>query len=119
ALEEAVVEALEETHRGVGGQAEADDGVARDPGHGRDVGEVDRKRLPPEQPRRRPLAAEVHALDEAVAADEGLAGRLDARGVGPDPDDDPVPRGDPSPEIPEKLALAQLGDRSLGIDPSK
>ena len=53
-----------------GGQAEADGRVPRHARHGRDVREVHGQRLAAEQVRRRPVAAEVHALDHAVGGDE-------------------------------------------------
>ena len=96
ALEEAVVEPVHEAEGHVAGKGEGDGGEARRARHGRDVGQVDGEGLAAEERGRRPVAAEVDALDEAVGGDEGPRRGLEDGGVVADPDHDPGPERDPA-----------------------
>jgi len=105
ALQQAVVEAVHERHRCVGLQAEAHDGVVGDAGHGAEVGQVHAQRLAPDESRRRPVALEVHAFDEAIRGDERLRRRLHGRSIVADADLHPDAGGDARSQISDEGVL--------------
>ena len=97
-----------------GGRAEADGGEARRARHGGDVREVDGQGLAAEQGGRGPVAAEVHALDEAVGGDEGEGCRLHAPRRRPRCPPRPRALGHPRAQVLEQRSLPHLTDRAIG-----
>ena len=116
ALEEAVVQAVQELDGRVRGKGEAHHRVARHAGHGRDVGQVDGEGLASDEVRRTPFAPEVHALDQDVRGDERERARLHRGRVVADADQDSGSEGDARPQVTEQAALTDVGHRGAAVE---